>query len=407
MDYNQIINARFDYFKVTPRCMAEDCPTLIDLFSGCGGLALGFHQAGFKTVLANELHPDPASTYVHNLCPKNPEIMHVGPIEKQLSRARLDKWLSNITYDVDCIAGGPPCQGFSMAGSGKSKDPRNLLFKEYLRVVAKVMPKTVIFENVPGFANRYGLGLKNKLHSYLEKKGYEVCSGILAASDFGVPQLRRRFIAIGVRKDILNQETLNLPKSTYDESKKKSELTCEKVIGDLDTYEKRGGYGSGTIHGEWEYQTKSKGNYQKEMRNISGLGFSGSTWNTKIPNHTPKVIERMGMIISGKKRLDFNGTYLETLKLSQRPLLKNKVPNMTIVSIPDDYIHYNARLPRTLSVRECARFQTFPDHFHFLGKRTSGGMRRRIDVPQYTQVGNAIPPRMANSIAINLLDKYL
>jgi len=381
--------------------MLEGQPTLIDLFSGCGGLALGMHEVGFRTVLANELHPDPASTYIHNLCPNQPESMLVGPIQKQLSRSRLNTWLSEVDYEIDCLAGGPPCQGFSMAGRGDPEDPRNLLFKEYLRVVGKVMPKTVIFENVTGFANRYGLGLRDKLHSYLGRKGYEVCSGVLTASDFGVPQLRRRFIALGVRKDVLQEKKLTLPEPTFSTKRQQKELTCEAVIGDLDTYEVRGGYGSGTIHGEWEYRTRSKGPFQREMRKVSGRGERGSTWNTRIPNHTSIVAERMRQIIAGRK--DFEGTELESAKLSQRALPRNNTPRITIVSIPDDYIHYNKRLPRTLSVRECARFQTFPDHFHFLGKRTSGGLRRRVDVPQYTQVGNAIPPRLANSIGKQLL----
>lgn len=381
--------------------MLEGQPTLIDLFSGCGGLALGMHEVGFRTVLANELHPDPASTYIHNLCPNQPESMLVGPIQKQLSRSRLNTWLSEVDYEIDCLAGGPPCQGFSMAGRGDPEDPRNLLFKEYLRVVGKVMPKTVIFENVPGFANRYGLGLRDRLHSYLGRKGYEVCSGVLTASDFGVPQLRRRFIALGVRKDVLQEKKLTLPEPTFSTKRQQKELTCEAVIGDLDTYEVRGGYGSGTIHGEWEYRTRSKGPFQREMRRLSGRGERGSTWNTRIPNHTSKVAERMRQIIGGRK--DFEGTELESAKLSQRALPRNNTPRITIVSIPDDYVHYNERLPRTLSVRECARFQTFPDHFHFLGKRTSGGLRRRVDVPQYTQVGNAIPPRLANSIGKQLL----
>ena len=383
--------------------MSEGSPTLIDLFSGCGGLALGMHEAGFRTVLANELHPDPAATYVHNFCPEEPDKMRIGPIQKQLSRARLERWLSQIDYDVDCVAGGPPCQGFSMAGRGDPDDPRNLLFKEYLRVVGKVMPKTVVFENVPGFANRYGFGLRDRLHGYLERKGYEVSSGVLTASDYGVPQLRRRFFALGVRKELLGGEKLRLPEPTFSLKRQERELTSESVVGDLDTYEARGGYGSGTIHGEWEYQTRSKGPFQREMRIISGRGERGTTWNTKIPSHTPRVAERMGLLISGKKRADFDGTNLETSKLSQRPLKRDRVPNITIVSIPDDHIHYNSRLPRTLSVRECARFQTFPDHFHFMGKRTSGGLRRRQEVPQYTQVGNAIPPRLAHSIATHIL----
>jgi DNA (cytosine-5)-methyltransferase 1 len=382
--------------------MSEGSPTLIDLFSGCGGLAMGMHEAGFQTVMANELHPDPSSTYVHNLCSEEPEKMRIGPIQKQLSRTRLERWLSEIDYDVDCVAGGPPCQGFSMAGRGDPDDPRNLLFKEYLRVVGKVKPKTVIFENVPGFANRYGLGLRNRLHGYLSKKGYEVCSGVLTASDFGVPQLRRRFFALGVRRDVMQGETLQLPEPTFSPARQMKELTSEAVMGDLDTYEERGGYGSGTIHGDWEYRTRSKGPFQREMRRTSGRGERGTTWNTRIPAHTPTVIRRMGGIIRGMRNQDFDGTDLQTAKLTQRALTRDRIPRITVVSIPDDYVHYNDRMPRTLSVRECARLQTFPDHFHFHGKRTSGGLRRREEVPQYTQVGNAVPPRLAKAIGQHL-----
>lgn len=134
------------------------------------------------------------------------------------------------------------------------------------------------------------------------------------------------------------------------------------------------------------------------MRKVSGIGPRGSTWNTRIPNHTPTVIKRMEAILRGRSRKDFIGTHLETGKNQQRAISRDSVPMITVVSIPDDYVHYNERMPRTLSVRECARLQTFPDHFHFLGKRTSGGIRRRIEVPQYTQVGNAVPPRVARAL---------
>ena len=380
--------------------LSEDL-TLIDLFAGCGGLSLGLHEAGFKTVLANELHSDPARTYIHNLTPDNPDVMRIGSIHDQLSNARLDRWLSEGVGDIDCLAGGPPCQGFSMAGRGNPEDPRNSLFREFLRVAGKVKPKSIIFENVPGFANRYGLELRKTLHNKLEKD-YVVKSGILAAKDFGVPQLRKRFFAIGVRKDLDNSSTLEMPEATFDEKKQRKEITCEKIIGDLDCYIERGGYGSGTIHGDWEYQTRAKGVFQREMRKVSGIGEKGITWNTRIPNHTKIVAKRMGEILAGRNNSDFEGTKLETAKYTQRPLKKNIVPNITIVSIPDDFVHYNKSLPRTLSVRECARFQTFPDHFHFLGKRTSGGIRRRDEVPQYTQVGNAVPPRLAKKIGEQL-----
>ena len=327
----------------------------------------------------------------------------MGDVAKQLSRSRLDKWADGIDYDVDCVAGGPPCQGFSVAGRGDPGDPRNHLFRDFLRIAGRIMPKTVVFENVPGFANRYGMKLRDKLHSYLEKCGYKVCSGVLVAREFGVPQLRRRFFAIGVREDVIGSEELLMPTSTFSDNRQRSELTCERVVGDLDTYLDRGGYGSGTIHGDWEYLTRAKGPFQWEMRSVSGRGTRGSTWNTRIPAHQPRVIHRMGRILAGASSEDFEGTELETAKHSQRALLRDAVPNITIVSIPDDYIHYNKEMPRTLSVRECARFQTFPDHFHFHGKRTSGGERRRVDVPQYTQVANAIPPRLAAAVADSLL----
>jgi DNA (cytosine-5)-methyltransferase 1 len=378
--------------------------TLIDLFSGCGGLGLGMHQSGFRTVLANELHPDPASTYINNLISKNPEIMKIGPIQELLKDDFLDEWMTKNDYDVDCIAGGPPCQGFSVAGKGQSDDHRNTLIHEFLRVVRKIRPKTIIFENVPGFANRYGLGLRDYLHNSLESENYTICSGILKARDFGVPQLRKRFIAIGIRNDVLGERKLDLPEPTHSIQRQEKELTTEMIIGDLDTYKNRGGYGSGTIHGDWEYNTVAKSQFQKEMREITGVGKNGSTWNTKIPKHQERVINRMGEILSGKKKEDFIGTKLESAKHSQRALHRDRVPNITILSTPDDYVHYNKDLPRTLSVRECARFQTFPDDFFFYGKRTSGGERRKFDVPQYTQVANAIPPKLGNIIGNHIIN---
>lgn len=383
----------------------DNAHTLVDLFSGCGGLAFGMKNAGFETVLANEIHFDPASTFIRNICPDDSDIMKIGPIQECLSDKRIMKWMKNNGIrkgTIDCIAGGPPCQGFSMAGKGDAQDPRNQLFTEYLRVVDRISPKTVVFENVPGFSNRYGLGLRKTLHNFLEDRGYVVSSGLLTSSDFGVPQLRKRFFAIGAKRNLMKSDSLKLPNPSYTDAMKKNELTTKNVIGDLDTYYLRGGYGSGEIHGEWEYHTWASGKFQRDMRRISGLGTRGTTWNTRIPNHTPKVAKRMGSLIQGKGLSDFQGSDLETSKHSQRALKENEVPNITIVSIPDDYIHYNPTLPRTLSVRECARLQTFPDHFHFLGKRTSGGLRRRTEVPQYTQVGNAVPPRLAKSIGIHL-----
>jgi DNA (cytosine-5)-methyltransferase 1 len=383
--------------------MAEEQHTLVDIFAGCGGLGLGFHNAGFETILANEIHPDPAKTYVKNLLQHHPERMFVGSISSVFSdKSLIETGIKK--HEVTCVAGGPPCQGFSMAGTGLANDPRNKLYKEYLRVVRYFDPKTVVFENVPGFATRYGLGLRKHLENSLRKMGYGIASGVVRAMDYGVPQLRRRFICIGVKKSILNGRELTLPPATWTEGEIRSKLTTKQVIGDLDVYVERGGYGTGINFGPEPYLKPARTEFQKEMRAFSGTTIKGKTWNTLIPRHTIPVQQRMRKYQLGATRESLNNTDLATKKHSQRVLVADKPPQITVVSLPDDYIHYNMKLPRTLSVRECARLQTFPDHFVFYGKRTTGGLRRRVDVPQYTQVGNAIPPRLANAIARYLLE---
>jgi len=383
-----------------------DSATLVDLFAGCGGLALGFHQAGFETICANELHPDAALTYSRNLLVENEEIMKVGPINKVMSNKKIGE-LGLDNSEVDCVAGGPPCQGFSNAGRGNPDDPRNALFKEYLRVVRKILPKSIVFENVPGFANRYGKGLRDRLIRDLGKMGYVTDYGVLQAHDYGIPQLRKRFVCIGIHKDWCASEEVRLPEPTWSKKDIDTKLTTRKVIGDLDVYHLRGGYGSGEIDGPENYLRPARTEFQKQMREESGTDKKGFTWNTKIPLHTPLVAKRMGEMQKGADISSFRGTSMQTEKLSQRVLDPDKCPRITVVSIPDDYIHYNRELPRTLSVRECARLQTFPDHFRFHGKRTTGGQLRKVDVPQYTQVGNAIPPRLAKSLATSLLSSIM
>lgn len=374
-------------------------PTLIDLFSGCGGLGLGFHQAGFSTTYANEIHVDPATTYVRNLLNDESHRMLLGPIEQQLSNKAIDMRRSEFR-DIDCLSGGPPCQGLSLAGAGNPDDPRNMLFREYLRVVKKIRPRSIIFENVPGFVNRYGLGLKSRLEEKLEDYGYLFDSHVIKASDYGVPQNRERFILIGVHEDSATDE-VKLPTPTWTPSQRNKHLRVSDIIDDLNSYEIWGGYGTGEIWGESTYTKPARSDFAKTMRSESNK--TNTTWNTKIPKHTSIVAERMGRILDGEGPEDWIGTPLETKKHTQRGLVKDEFENITMVSTPDDFVHYDRSLPRTLSVRECARFQTFPDHFHFYGSRTTGGVRRKTEVPQYTQVANAIPPRLAEALAHQVL----
>lgn len=383
--------------------MAKSKPTLVDLFAGCGGVALGFHDAGFETLFANEMHPDPAETYRKNLLVGAEERMIVGPVQKVFQNKHIDE-LGIKPFEVDCVAGGPPCQGFSNAGPNIANDPRNKLYRQYLRVIRKIKPKSLFFENVPGFCKRYGLNLQEHLVESLEKIGYRVASGKIFSCFYGVPQLRERFILIGVHKKFTKHESITLPRETWTIQEINKQLTAERVIGDLNSYSE---YGGGTDKELENYKKPARTPYQREMRRISGTTKKGKTMNTLIPKHTQKVQDRFRKLLEGETVESLKGTDLETKKHSQRALAANKFPKMTVVSIPDDYVHYDINMPRTFSVRECARLQTFPDHFHFYGKRTSGGERRKFDCPQYTQVGNAVPPRLANSVAehiIKLLD---
>jgi len=395
-------NPRVDYLVLVPSDVIESSRSLVDLFAGCGGVALGFHQSGFETLYANELHPDPAETYRRNLLIGKEERMIVGPMQKVFRDKDIDA-LKIKPFEIDCVAGGPPCQGFSNAGSNIANDPRNKLYREFLRVIRKIKPKSVFFENVPGFSKRYGLNLQEHLVSSLEKIGYIVASGKVFSCFHGVPQLRARFILIGIHKDFTNEKSITLPKETWDLKRMNQELTAKKVLGDLNTYTK---YGGGTDKELEHYKKPARTKFQRQMRAISGTTVKGSTMNTRIPYHGIKVQKRFRKYLQGETVDSLKGTDFETSKLSQRPLSADKFPKITVVSIPDDYVHYDIDMPRTFSVRECARLQTFPDHFHFYGKRTTGGDRRKIDVPQYTQVANAVPPRLAKAIAQHI-DHYL
>ena len=134
--------------------MAKGKRTLVDLFAGCGGVGLGFHEAGFETILANEMHPDPAETYRKNLLTRNEQRMVVGSIQKVLTNKHLDQ-LGMKQFETDCVAGGPPCQGFSNAGPNIASDPRNQLYKSYLSFVKLVEPKIILIENVAGIASKF------------------------------------------------------------------------------------------------------------------------------------------------------------------------------------------------------------------------------------------------------------
>ena len=303
------------------------------------------------------------------------------------------------------IVGGPPCQGFSIAGRRNEKDERNELIHSYIKFVNLVKPKLIFFENVKGFTMEFknnkekGVKYSQVVTEELEKSGYNVFGKLINFGEYGVPQKRTRFILVGIRKDLKNSSK-EIAKSFFDkieenkfsflnERKLSERPTIKEAISDLltshniiETPDRKGFKTS--------LYKRSSSNYQKLLRKDSDSRIPNSH---SLANHSRVVIERLKYIINVSKTCkNLNQKIKDELGIKKQVLtpLKDFDQCPTLTSNPDDLIHYCE--PRTLTVREYARIQSFPDWFEFRGKYTTGGKLRKFDVPRYTQIGNAIPP---------------
>ncbi|MGH1335880.1 MAG: DNA cytosine methyltransferase [Aureispira sp.] len=389
----------------------------IDLFSGCGGLSLGLHNAGWKGAFAIEKSEDAFKTLKHNLIKKEnhfdwPEWLE--PKHHDINDILKDnkQKLIELRGNIDLVAGGPPCQGFSTAGRRIENDSRNDLINSYVKFIEYVRPRLIFFENVKGFT----LGFKNnkkegKAYSKyvveeLEKLDYSVKGQLIDFSNFGIPQKRTRFILVGIHNSVLKENT-NISKDSFFEgieSNKKEfliskELTItpslENAISDLlQAYGevesetpnfKEGVYGEITS----AYQSYAR-RYKKKNQRVDSHRFV---------KHSEAIKNRFKIAIEEKLT---NASYKERFKLkkSSTKLLQANKPTPTITTLPDDYIHYCE--PRIMTVREYARIQSFPDTYEFKGKYTTGGKRRIKEVPRYSQIGNAIPPLFGEQAGLML-----
>jgi len=337
---------------------------LVDLFSGAGGLSKGFELAGFNVLCGIEKNIDAAKTYSINH-PKSEAI--VKDIRKITGKEIKSRYSSEITV----IAGGPPCQGFSTAGRRMLDDPRNILFREFYRIVKEVSPPAFVFENVKGLLSFDKGRTISKIDSLFKSAGYKTQLRILDSSMFNVPQKRERIFLIGSKENMCD---FKIPESY-------KSVSVRDAISDLAFL------GIGEI--ATKYKLKPRSEYQKSMRDTKKLH------NHESSNHSKKVIRRFSLIKPGKTGKDLP----DNLKTKKSVLfrLRSSQPARTVTTLPDDLIHYSK--DRILTVREMARIQSFPDSYVFLGPRTTGGMRRKSQCPQYTQVGNAVPPLMAKEVA--------
>ncbi len=400
------------YFLTINYLKVENKPNYIDLFAGCGGLSLGLHNAGWKGLFAIEKSPDAFKTLKYNLIDKKkhfewPAWLPKTALEINDVLAEYKTELQKLKGKVTMIAGGPPCQGFSMAGRRNENDLRNKLINSYIEFVKIVRPDIIFFENVKGFTLGFvknkvkGIAYSSLVTSELENLGYYVKGQLVNFGNYGVPQKRTRFILVGFKKENQNatQEKVDnffklLEENSFDFLKSKG-LNKQTNLGDAisDLLKKNGlketpeypSFKSG-VYGE------KQSNYQKLMRKWVQVKIADSH---RFPKHTDEVIKRFKNILAetkDRRNLDLNITIREKYNIKKHTVIplsaKDKSP--TIATLPDDYIHYSE--PRILTVREYARIQSFPDNYIFKGKYTTGGKLRIKEVPRYTQIGNAIPP---------------
>jgi DNA (cytosine-5)-methyltransferase 1 len=401
-------------------------PTFIDLFAGCGGLSLGLLSAGWQGVFAVEKNPDAFKTYSANLIDGPYRFTWPSWLPRQaLTTADvLDHYelqLAQLRGKIDLLAGGPPCQGFSLAGRRVHTDPRNRLTEDYLAIVRIIKPKLLLIENVLGFTlpfKKHGEGeAQTQAHSQvltkrLESQGYDVFSEILDLSLFGVPQKRKRFIMIGIRRDNvaktqkLQSSPINLLKDyapAFRQSKglrRTGPISVKEAIGDLETRGKelRPNSDSG-LKGFSEIAYLPSSKRSSRYLELIRKNATGSPDSLRLARHSQTTLIRFrkiqaicgpGLQLSDKDRKAL------AMKKQVLTVLTSNGPAATITTLPDDVLHYSE--PRILTVRENARLQSFPDWFKFMGKYTSGGPARRHDCPRYSQVGNAVPPLFAEAV---------
>jgi DNA (cytosine-5)-methyltransferase 1 len=389
--------------------------TYIDLFSGCGGLAFGLHKAGWKGLFAIEKSKDAFETLKFNQIDKQKNFLWPSWLEmknhdiNEVIDKHSDKLLE-LKNKVTLIAGGPPCQGFSMAGRRKEDDDRNKLINSYVKFVELVEPELLFFENVKGFTigfkqgNKRGEAYSVYVVNALQKLGYNVHGEIVDFSQFGVPQKRQRYILVGRKNGDAKEFFDTIVKNKRDFLKAKGlkeTTTLSDAISDL--LQSNGTLSSpDTPNFQAGLYSEIKSSYQKLMRESKPLKNKIAN-SHRFAKHKQETIEKFSFILNNTvANKNIPDEVKEKFNLKKRtvvPLCPNSC-TPTLTTLPDDYIHYCE--PRILTVREYARIQSFPDSYEFKGKYTTGGERRKVDVPRYTQIGNAIPPLFSEQAGVVL-----
>ena len=388
----------------------------IDIFAGCGGLSVGLQSAGWQGLFAIEKNIDAFSTLKYNLVDKShfnwPNWLEIKnhDINKILNEEYEN--LRNLQGTVDLVAGGPPCQGFSLAGKRDTKDQRNELVKAYIEFIKIVQPEALIFENVHGFTVKFK-GEYSSIKEYsnyvideLGKLGYSVASHVIDVSQYGIPQKRLRFILVAMKNHDPADVFAKLKENRQDFCIKKGITPKTSVYEAISDLQKSHGtcQSPDTKRFQAGLYGQTESGYQKLMRqNIENQTVAVDSH--RFVNHSDSILKLHNDLLVNApkgKRITPKDNIVDNLKRRGVTVLDANGQAPTITSIPDELVHYEE--PRILTVREHARIQSFPDWYEFKGKYTSGGKRRKMEVPRYTQVGNAVPPLFAEQIGLALLE---
>jgi len=347
--------------------------TAIDLFSGCGGLSLGFLNAGYDILLGVDNDPIALDTFKRNhgetkiLC---------SDISGNDIISEINSAIENRPIDV--IIAGPPCQGFSLTGPRNQHDKRNRLVLILIRIAEKLQPKAFLIENVPGIATLYGGRVMEELMARFDRIGYYVSFDILCAADYGIPQMRKRAFFVGLKKEY---GKFRFPKATHIPD---NYITCSDAISDLSSRE----YELGKE--EDVYDRPPETAYQRKMRTSCKV-----LYNHIATNHKSFVKWTIAFVPEGGNYKDLPPGLGESRRFNEAwTRYHSRKPSRTVDTGHRNHFHY--KYNRVPTIRENARLQSFPDSFVFLGNRTQ----------QNRQVGNAVPPLLGYHLA-RQLGKYL
>ncbi|ONI45767.1 DNA (cytosine-5-)-methyltransferase [Candidatus Epulonipiscioides gigas] len=347
---------------------------IISLFSGAGGLDLGFEQAGFEIAMANEYDKSIWQTYETN---------HKAPLIRGDIRSIKETDFPN---QIDGIIGGPPCQSWSEAGALRGiNDHRGQLFYEYIRILKDKQPKFFLAENVSGMlAHRHSEAVKNIINKF-ENCGYNISINLINASNYRVAQDRKRVFYIGFRKDL--EVNFKFPEPTTAQAENKA--TLKDAIGDL-------------IYTPVPAQEKNKTNGKLEILNHEYFQGSYSTIfmsrNLEILNHEYFQGSYSTIFMSRNRVRSWNKPAFTVQASGRQCQLHPQAPEMELVEKNKRiFVKGKENLYRRLTVRECARLQNFPDNFEFIYNNIDDG---------YKMIGNAVPVKLATIIAENI-KKYV